>query len=140
MSDFFDADRRILEGEFQTNWDLNDGIVEYEGVPFSQPTNASWLRFTIVNGESNRITCGDSALYRSMNIIVVQIFVLKDKGARLVTTLADRVADIFRDQEYTTGSGGVITCYTPSLRMVGTDGKGFYQGNVSIPYKRDLYI
>ncbi len=126
----------------KAQWNVANGIVLYEDDLQEPPLNANFLRFTIINGESEQASLGPTdALERSFDMMSIQVFTVAGQGGQKATTLADLVADIFRRQDLAAETGGRVLCRSAKIRILGSsDNASHFQVNVSIPFMRDLFI
>lgn len=103
----------------------------YDNDPTPPPTDGSlWCRFTIVRGESRRITCGTRE-YRESGRAMACLFGPVGRGDAGLLGLADAIAVAFRSQQ-----AGGIRYLTPSVQPVG-ESLGEYQINVACPFEAD---
>lgn len=130
----FFADHTAIESRFETLW--VDGSeartpVAYENVDFKPKAEESFVRLTIIDGESRQASLEDSPLHRRIGIIVIQIFTRPGLGTQPAEALADYAAIIFRSVQF---SG--ITCRSPEYRKIG-EVEDWYQINVEVPFYVD---
>lgn len=124
----FNSERASIESKLQDNWSTT--IIKFENVPFNVPTDkSSWIRLTIIDGESNQIDL--AGLHRRVGIIVISIFTQKDSGTATAKTYADTIASIYRGTRF-----GNVVCYSPTIIRVGTT-EEWHQLNVKIPFYCD---
>lgn len=114
---------------FANEWDTDDAAVLYPnsdpaGIPPSD--KSPWVRINVLPGEAFTATLNGPAgpEYRYPGIIMVQVFTNVNIGNGVAQRLADKVADIFRGQEF---SG--VTCRASSFNQIG-DLDGWFQVNV----------
>lgn len=105
-------------------------VVAYDNHEFTPPNDgSSWVRLTVVEGESNIAGLGDSQrLFRNVGVIICQIFVQDGKGSKAALDIADILETIWGGASF-----NGITCRASSVTRVGAD-NGWYQVNVSTPY------
>ncbi len=133
----FAAEDKAIVGRFQTAWAAHQATypAKYDGSPFTQPSGA-WVALTLLSGNGERIELGAGGQARFAGVIVVQIFVPESGGVRLAKTIGDLVKAVFKEVQFSTESGGLITTYQTSLRRTGQEGS-FIQFNAVTPYKRE---
>lgn len=113
---------------------IGDTPIDWPNASFSPPDPPSiWLRLSILDGESFQTTIGaETNVHRSVGIIIVQIFGPANEGDKDTLAMADTVAAIFRNW-----CGTTVRCRAATVKAIGPDGQGWYQVNVSVPFKRD---
>lgn len=125
------AELLAIEDRFKNQWAAATPIA-YENVAFVPPSNAAWVRLSVLQASSQQQTLGASnALHRTVGVIIVSIFTPKNAGGKAAATLADNAAAIFRNKQF---SG--ITCRSPYKQTLGQSGD-YHQVNVSVDYYRD---
>lgn len=128
----FSAEEADIKTRFSTAWGSTT-TVSYPNEAFTEPTNEAWVRLSVLGGSAQQIDLGDSATFRNLGVIVIQVFVPTDSGVVEAMGHADTAAAIFRRASF---SG--ITCRAPAVRRVGVDDSGtWYQVNVEIPFYRN---
>ena len=100
--------------------------------PFEPEGRAIWARLAGVPGLSSTPEVGIGPCVRRTGIIVIQLFVPTYKGTLAITKAADTLVEHF---EFYSDPTGPFDCYAASASTVGDDGHGWYQINVSIPYR-----
>ena len=132
----FTDEKRAFEDRFKTQWG-STSPVRWEGLPFKFPDPAiPWVGFYVRSGPSNRITVGPNPLVRYAGNIVVQVFAPEGQPMATASGYLDTIATIFREVEFSYNNSGLIRCYQPDVRVIGTD-NGWFQRNVVCPYIRD---
>lgn len=130
----FAEERKAIEGRFSSNWTTTS--IKYENVPFTQPTTA-WVALFIRNGAGGRNSIGTTTPRRRFfGSIIIQIFVLPLSGSATARGYADTIAAIYRDASFACGSTGTIVCQEPAIETLG-ERNGWFQVNVTVPYRRD---
>lgn len=129
----FTTQQSEIRTRFNSIW-ANRTPVDFPNKKFTQPSPpAPWCRFRVTNGDSVRTTIGASTNnYRHLGIIYVQVFIPDDSDVNVGYALAETAADTFRDW-----GGATVQCRTPNIKEIGSDGSGYFQINVSIPFRRD---
>jgi len=107
--------------------------VAYDNHEFVKPTDgSSWVRFTILEGDSDLAGIGASTrLFRNTGVIVCQVFIQAGKGSKPALDIIDVLTTLWSGASF-----NGITCRAASVARVGTD-EGWYQVNLSIPYYWD---
>lgn len=128
----FDSIKGSIEKHFQDNWDAFTPI-EFSNILLQKSPNESWVRLTILNGESfmNGFTGGGVNQYRTPGLIVLNIFIPVGGGTSEGDKIADKAKDILRGAHF-----DGITCFVPSLTEIGIDGD-WYQLNLTTPFNID---
>lgn len=107
---------------------------EYPNEAFTRPEPATtWARFTIIEGMSQQMDIGAPVkTFRTIGLLVIQLFAPLDAGSIGVLTEADTVAALFRNW-----SGQTIVCRAATIENIGNDNLGWYQVNVTVPFHTD---
>lgn len=123
----FADERKSIENRFKTEWTATP--IAFDNVPFDPPSNADWVRLSIINGDSGYRSLGSST--RHTGIISVQIFTPVNKATKTSRQYADIVSDIFSDQIF-----DEIVTDVSSINIIDDD-DAWLQTNVTTPYYRD---
>jgi hypothetical protein len=126
--------RAAFEARLAANWSTTP--ITWENVEPPERTSAYIAPF-LLDGEANQVSLGTSPRHRHAGVFVMQIFVPEASGTQTARAYADTLAAVFRGQQFSAGSSGLITCRSPSLRSIGARG-GWCQFNVVVPWHRDL--
>ena len=122
-----------IETRFSSNWGSTTRWTVDGDISFKPPTSGSWVRLNIADGDSLQVSLGNNPRFRHYGLIVAQVFVRGDLGARAARTHADTIASYYRNVNFGSPS---IYCRAPRLINVG-EHDGWYQMNVQIPYYWD---
>ena len=114
-------------------------IVCYDNAPFEQPDNEMWIRWSVSNGDTYRVSIGAStSRYRHSGVAGAQIFSVLGKGTRDALILADRiVAKFLSITDKTSVPGNSVVFRTPTITHVGRSDSQWWQINVSCPFYAD---
>ncbi len=130
----FDDERRAFEARLAANFTTLP--IKYENVPFDQPTTP-WIAITVLPAGGERISIGTTVKrHRYVGNLQIDIFVPEDTGTSAVRGYADTIDTIFRDQQFSAGSSGTITCRTPAYVPGGVK-DGYYWAILTVAYYRD---
>lgn len=133
----FDAERQAIETRLEANFVAIP--IKYENVPFPE-TEDPYCAIFVRRGAGNQISLGNSPqLQRWTGIIVVQVFVPADTGTQAAAAYADQIAAVFNRQEFSVSGSGLIRCRVPQTDTVGVR-NGWFQMNVTVPYRRDKLV
>ena len=133
----FEDERRAIESRFASNFTtVTADRIAWENRRFKQPDTGTWVRFTVLNGETRNAALSNTILKRTIGVIAVQVFVPELTGTKTAREAADAVATVFQNQQFSAGNSGTITCRAASIRSIGIDA-GWFQINVTCPYQRD---
>ena len=125
----FKTTQRDVETRFAAQW--TETPIAYENVDFTKPSNASWVRLTIIDGSGKPYgIMGSTGQAVDNGLISVQVFVPEGTGTQEAKRLADEILPIYQDTRFS----GIVT-YIATVNTVGV-GNGWHQTNVTIPYKR----
>ena len=128
-----DVVRKRFHDEFGDEYE-----VAYDNAPFDQPDNEMWVRWTVVSGESFRVSLGATPRIRHTGVAIAQVFALAGKGTRDAVVLADRIKTKFLcTTDNTSVAGNSVVFKTPSINQIGRSGGQWWQINVSCPYYAD---
>jgi|TARA_R110000803_G_scaffold115665_1_gene184180 hypothetical protein len=123
----FASERANIEGRFNSNWTTT--AIAWGNVDIETPNNTSWVRFNILNGQTEYRAINYAKRYNG--IINIQIFVPLKTGTNTQRGYADTISAIFESQSFND-----VVCDVASVTTVGTDDK-WHQMNVDVPYWRD---
>lgn len=134
MNPTFEGIRLIIETRLST-W---DGVpVEYDGAPRSQDLIAaigakqSWVRCSILHGESRTVAVGQAPCVRRTGVLSFQVFTAANNGSRPAALIADSLAHHFEHYQ----SGQFETQSASVQRAPMGDDYDWYQYTVMIPFR-----
>lgn len=131
----FAATEAAIRSRFNTQWSsLRPTIPAFfdnAGDDVTPPEDSTWVRLTILPGDSSQVEMGNTRRWRRVGVLIVQIFVPAASGTGLALELGDTVRDIF---EGLTVSGVIFRA--TSLNRVGLDG-AWLQYNAITPFQAD---
>lgn len=135
-----------VESTFATAWGSTT-TVAYDNVAFTPPVGSSWVKIYVKEGDSQKITLGESPqTRRTLGTVFVDIFTPIGTGSKAARTYGDSIKTIFKDlrvsgiqfmegdlqvwgERYYTNSGTGV----PATSQ-------WYQASVAIPFKYDVVI
>jgi len=123
----FASERTSIESRPNANWTTT--TIDWENVDFNTPNNASWVRLSILNGESGYRAMESKKIH--LGIIAVQLFTPINTGTAIARGYVDTLAAIFDDQSFDD-----VVCGVASIANIGTSDI-WHQINITIPYRRD---
>ncbi|HFI2197378.1 TPA: phage tail terminator-like protein [Pseudomonas aeruginosa] len=131
----FEQIRAIVTGRM-TQWagipaDAVDYPNNLQG-PFDPAGKPIWARLADVPGLSSAPEIGIGPCVRRSGLIIVQLFVPTYKGTLLLTRAADTLREHF---EFYSDPVLPFECFAVSQAVPGDDGHGWYQANLTIPYR-----
>lgn len=100
--------------------------------PFDPAGKAIWARLSDIPGLSSAPEVGIGPCVRRTGMIVIQLFVPTYTGTLAITRAADTLVQHF---EYYSAPDGPLDFFAASPSVIGDDGNGWYQVNVSLPYR-----
>ncbi len=134
-------ERKRIEKQWKDKWRNGSGQkmteTSYEGVPFAVPSQESWARITIRNGDVAQISAGapGANLHRHPGVIIVNLFVpavQEGKNAHAVLReMIDQALGVFRNITL-----GNVRIWEGSGSVVGVDGP-WLSGTVKWEFWRD---
>lgn len=89
----------------------------------------SWVRCTILHGNSFTAGVGSSPCVRRTGLIMMQILTPEDRGSRPAAVLADSIAQYFEYYQQ-----GQFETQAASVQRIGPS-DDWYQYNVSVPFR-----
>ena len=106
-----------------------------------QVPNGPWIKMSVLSNDTNRISLGPLGRFRETGLLVFQIFTPINIGSNGARVLADQLAPLFHEAQFSLRNSGFIRCYAASLddRGVSQDGN-WYQVNLKISYDRDTIL
>ena len=128
----FESTANTIRSRFNTQFSSSRPNVEiaWENVHFEPNNGKPWVRFTITEGESFQSAITPE--FRHPGVIIVQVFTPDGQGDGEARAIADDVVSAFQG---VTDAG--IIYRAGSVNVIGADGNGWYQINVSIPFQYD---
>ena len=109
---------------------FDDKRIERTNRKCAVPKTGVWSRVTIKGGINQIHSMSDKPCILQVGTVIVQLFDRIGNGTQAIKTRADSLANHLSC--YTTGK---LELLAPSVIDIGDDGNGFYQINVSIPYR-----
>ncbi|AVD89657.1 MULTISPECIES: phage tail terminator-like protein [Pseudomonas] len=131
----FEQIRAVIIGRMQQWAGIPADAIDYPNNPqgpFSPAGKPIWARLADVPGLSSTPEVGNGPSVRRTGIVIVQLFVPSNKGNLAITKAADTLVQHF---EYYSAPEGPLDFFAASPSVVGDEGNGWYQVNVSIPYR-----
>lgn len=131
----FEQIRAIVTGRMAQWAGIPASAVDYPNNPrgpFDPSGKPIWARLADVPGLASAPEVGIGPCVRRTGIIMVQLFVPSNKGTLAITKAADTLVQHF---EYYSAPEGPLDFFAASPSNVGDDGNGWYQVNVSLPYR-----
>lgn len=105
---------RAIEQHFAAAYD--DTPTAYGDAPFTPPTNAAWVRLTVLAAGARReLLTGDRTTGKSsLAVVTVQVFTPRDSGPGAPRAIVDAVRDALEEAVITTSSGARVMIGTAS--------------------------
>lgn len=127
----YEAEFISITDYFNTQW-ASATPIAWPNVRFDPDEHVEFVRVTILNGDAFQASMGNDVNdYRHLGIVVVQIFVEPNSGAKRARSLVDSVCSIFRSKYIDD-----LRFRTPDVNTIGIR-EGRYQVNVNCPFYRD---
>ena len=117
-----------IRGKFNTLATAQSWEVHYDNEKGFEQPEGTWIRFSIIDGESVQASLGSSKRHRSFGVAVAQIFTKIGIGDKEAREIADLIVTAFRS---TTEDS--VTYRTPYITVLGRV-EDQLQVNVTIPY------
>lgn len=128
----------VAKSRFEQNVQLPFELeVEYDNGPLlTPPDDAIWARVKIVDGDGEQLSLGSSKHFRTMGLMIVQLFGPLGTGDADLREIADQIAtgvdgngiNLFRSVK-----ADGLTWRTPSVTNVGRS-ENWWQINVTCPF------
>ena len=133
-----ETERRTLEKLLRDNWTTTP--IQYDNVPFKQPSDKKWITLTIVSGDGARLEVGGPPYTtRYIGVIMIQIFTPAGRGTATAKRYATSLSNIYRNKTLTISANEYILTREPDFVRGGVEqSTGLYQMNVNIPFWRDI--
>ncbi|BBR53521.1 phage tail terminator-like protein [Pseudomonas putida] len=130
----FEQIRAIVIGRMQQWSGIPSENVDYPNnvAPFDPAGMAIWARLADIPGLSSTPEVGNGPSVRRTGVLVIQLFVPTYKGTLAITKAADTLVQHF---EYYSAPEGPLDFFAASPSVVGDEGNGWYQVNISLPYR-----
>lgn len=126
----FEAMSNTIRSRFHTLIAVAETVdVHYDNEIKNKPADKIWIRLNILPGQTTQVQIG--ATYRTVGIVIAQIFLPLGRGTKNLHSMADKVKTAFRA---VTVSGVVFRA--PSETNVGRT-ENWWQLNVTIPFYAD---
>jgi hypothetical protein len=111
-----------------------DLITEYDNVKTEHPKDGIWARVNIRPSVTSQTEIGNPVTFRTLGVMIVQLFAPFDTGDRDLLVLADKIVTVFRR---VTADG--VTYRTPTVLSIGRN-KEWWQVNVNCPFQADTIV
>lgn len=105
-------------------------VIYQNDKPFDSSGKAICARLTIKSGLAGSQEIGNGPIVHRTGMAFIQIFVPLSTGTLLITQTADKLRELFENQ-----TDGRLDYFAVSADDIGDDGHGWYQLNLSIPYR-----
>lgn len=130
----FEQIRAVVIGRMQQWAGIPAANVDYpnNAAPFDPAGKTIWARLADIPGLSSTPEVGNGPSVRRTGLLVIQLFVPTYKGTLAITKAADTLAQHF---EYYSAPEGPLDFFAASANVIGDDGNGWYQVNISVPYR-----
>jgi len=125
-----------IRAYFETEW-AAETLIVFDDQSYTPKPDTEFVRLNIRHSLGDQTTMGAPGNNRHQQEggITVQIFTPQGNASIRARELADIAAAIFRGETTTDG----IIFYETSPREVGNDGHGFYQINVNVRFRYDIF-
>ena len=129
--------KSLLRNTFNSEFISSSGMaIAYDNQVFIPPTDAGWIRLSVLFGTTHQVSLGDSKRFRILGIMVADVFGLLDKGEHDTDVLADGVALNFLDRVIIQGSTRV-SMQTPTVKT-GVRDNAYWKVQVQCPFYSDV--
>lgn len=130
----FEQIRSIVIRRMQQWAGIPQDAIDYSNPdkPFIKDGRPIWARLADIPGLSSSPEVGVGACVRRTGIIVIQLFSPTYGGTLAITRATDAIVQHF---EFYSATEGPLDFFAVSPSVIGDDGHGWYQVNVSVPYR-----
>ena len=130
----FEQIRDVIIGRMEDWTSIPASDIDYpnDSEPFDPAGKDIWARLSNIPGVSSAPEIGNGPCVMRSGIIVIQLFVPTHGGTKLIIQKADTLREHF---EFYTDPQHPFDCFAVSMTVPGDDGKGWYQVNLTIPYR-----
>lgn len=114
---------------------IDKDSIDYPNNPngvFDPGTRQIWARISDSPGLATAPEIGIGACVRRTGMVTIQLFVPTNSGTLAITTAADTLVEQF---QFYSDPAYPIEFYATSSYVIGDDGRGWYQVNVTTPYR-----
>ena len=113
------------------DWDyFNPQKIARSNVNFKPPKTGIWYRFSVLGGVNLIHSINDKPCVLQQGTVIVQLFAPHGTGTGELKTQADSLAEHLGCYK-----ADKLELLAPSVLDMGDDNHGYYQINVSIPYR-----
>lgn len=128
----YEAALKAILSYFETEW-AEETPVCWPNDPFNIPSEASWVRITVLNANSRPASLGGTTkMYRHNGIVAIQIFCEPGQGNAEIESLVDTITAIFRGKSVSGCKFGGF-----ERQDHGHNEHGWVQTNINFPFYRD---
>ncbi|MDT4865619.1 hypothetical protein FQZ97_1004300 [compost metagenome] len=130
----FEQIRGVIIGRMAAWTDIPAADIDYpnNAEPFDPAGKDLWARLKDIPGTSAATEIGNRPCVIRLGIMVIQLFVPTYSGSLHITQKADTLREHF---EFYTDPQYPFDCFAVSMTVPGDDGRGWYQVNLTIPYR-----
>ncbi len=122
------VERADIESRLKAGWTTT--AIAWDNIPYVPTPGTSWIRCTILPGDSEALEFGTDTLKQYSGMIDIGIFTPRDIGSATARGYADTLLNLFDMETF-----GSIECDEVFIRNLGIDGY-WYHMSVTIPFKR----
>lgn len=108
---------------------FNPALMGKDNVNFKPPKKGVWGRVTVLGGINHINSVSDEPCVLEVGTLIVQLFTAENSGTVEIKTQADSLAKHLKAKQLER-----LELLAPSIINVGNS-DGFYQVNVSVPYR-----
>ena len=129
MAVIFEDQWKSIEKRMNANW--SGSSVKFDNVPFNYPKE-KYVALHVLFGDGFQASLGDVPFFRHVGVIMLQIFVPKERGTKDVGVLADKFRQVFNAKQFE----GITTRAVSGPRRVG-ETAGWLQYNCDATFYWD---
>jgi hypothetical protein len=137
----YDGVRRTLEQKLADEWTATP--IRWPDAPFNPSVTLAYIAPHLLFGDSSQASMNLDAsaqrLYRTMPVLMIQVFTPELEGAGPALRFADTLCDMFRSLTLVIESGNTLVFYDPAVTRVGVS-DGWLQYNVAVSFRWDRVL
>ncbi len=135
-----ESERVLIFGMLKSAWnESTQGLIQWENMPFTQPTGRVWLAAFILDSDSFQASLpAGTTLYRHPGILQIDVLGPLDQGTRQLTEVIDLLTPIFRRVTRQTSDGQLVKFKVPRTVNLGEQ-NGWWRYSFRVDFHREEY-
>jgi hypothetical protein len=135
-----ETERVLIYGMLKNAWnESTQGPIQWENMPFTQPTGGIWLAIFILDSESFQASLpAGTTLYRHPGIVQIDVLGPRDQGTKQLTDAIDLLTTIYRRKTVITSDGQHVKFKVPRTMNLGEQ-NGWWRYSFRVEFHREEY-